>query len=157
MLGAYEDPASAEPDSVNAAAMAARRARVAAQASLSRAVAEPVRAGADTMTASGVLAAARRIVIALHALRATLDDASEHVAVPEVAGMRTAVTGALRGLAAHDDPAVTGLRERQQDLESGPADDPTSLVARRRALLAAHLDPLVDSVDTLAHVMSART
>jgi len=123
---------------------------------LTRAVAEPARAGADTVTAAGVLAAARRIVIALHALRATLDDATEHVAVPEAAGMRTAVTEALRGLAVHDDRAVAGLRERQQDLDAGPAHDPTSLVARRGALLAAHLDPLVDSVDTLAHVLSTR-
>ena len=157
VLGAYLDPESAERESVTAAALAARRARTAAQASLTRAVAEPARAGADTVTAAGVLAAARRIVIALHALRATLDDASEHVAVPEVAGMRLAVSEALRGLAAHDDRAVTGLRERQQELDAGPAHDLTSLAARRRALLAAHLDPLVDSVDTLAHVMSART
>ena len=99
-----------------------------------------------------MLAAARRIVIALHALRVTIDDASE-VAVPEVASIRDAIVAALRGLARHDASAVPGLRDLQQALE---ADDRVTCVlhARRRALVAAHLDPLVDSVDTLAHVMT---
>jgi hypothetical protein len=122
---------------------------------LSRAIAEPPRAGADVDTASGVLAAARRIVISLHALRTTIDDADTHVAVPEVAPMRDAVVSALRGLASHDPSAVTGLRERQQALETD-LEPAGSLQARRRALVAAHLDPLVDSVDTLAHVMGAQ-
>jgi hypothetical protein len=75
--------------------------------------------------------------------------------VPEVAPMRDAVVAALRGLASHNPSAVTGLRERQQQLESD-ADEPGSLRAHRRALVAAHLDPLVDSVDTLAHVLGAQ-
>jgi hypothetical protein len=108
VLSAYVDPASVERSDIDAAATVARRARIAAQASLSRAVAEPRRAGADTDTASGILAAARRIVISLHALRANVD----------------------------------------------AAEDPASLRARRLALVAAHLDPLVDSIDTLAHVMA---
>lgn len=154
LLSAYVDPVAVDRATLNAAAIAARRARIAAQASLSRAVAEPPRAGADTDTASGVLAAARRIVIALHALRATIDDATEHVAMPEVADIRDAIVAALRGLAAHDPTAVTGLRDKQQDLDTAAVDDPTSLRARRLALVASHLDPLVDSVDTLAHVIS---
>jgi hypothetical protein len=40
----------------------------------------------------------------------------------------------------------------QESLDADVTDDPNSLHARRVALLAAHLDPLVDSVDTLAHV-----
>jgi uncharacterized membrane protein YccC len=154
LLGAYVDPAAVERATVNDAATAARRARIAAQASLSRAVAEPPRAGADTDRAAGVLAAARRIVISLHALRATLNDATEHVAVPAVADIREAIVAALRGLATHDVSAVTGLREKQQELDADAATDPTSLRTRRLALLAAHLDPLVDSIDTLAHVMA---
>src|SRR5581483_5146882 len=78
--------------------------------------AEPPRAGADTATARGVLAAARRVVIELHALRATLDDTEEAIAVPEVGAIRTALVEALRGLAAGDASAVTGLRERQREL-----------------------------------------
>jgi hypothetical protein len=93
-------------------------------------------------------------VIALHALRVTIDDAEELVAVPEVAPIRDAIASALRGLAAHNPAAVAGLRERQQELESNEDGDLASLHARRRALVAAHLDPLVDSIDTLAHVMS---
>jgi uncharacterized membrane protein YccC len=154
LLTAYVDPAQIDRSAIGAAALSARRARVAAQASLNRAVAEPARAGADADAAAGVLAAARRIVIALHALRVTIDDADELVPVPEVAAIRDAVVTALCGLAAHHPAAVSGLRDRQQELESDDDGDLTSLHARRRALVAAHLDPLVDSIDTLAHVMS---
>jgi uncharacterized membrane protein YccC len=157
LLSAYADPDSVTRADVAAAAAAARRARIAAQSSLSRAVAEPPRAGADTDTAAGVLAAARRIVIALHALRATLDDATESVAVPEVSELRDAIATALDDLAAGRHVTIGELRDKQQALES---DEPqpsaaVTLHARRRALLAAHLDPLVDSVDTLAHVLSS--
>ncbi|MGN6473764.1 MAG: hypothetical protein ACTHK4_08980, partial [Mycobacteriales bacterium] len=138
--------------SVNAAAASARRARIAATASLTRAAAEPARAGADVAAASGRLAAARRIVIALHALRATLDDATEHVPVPEVQPLRDAITTALRALTRQRPADVSRLREMQEGLDADVADDPASLHARRLALLAAHLDPRVDSVDTLAHV-----
>jgi uncharacterized membrane protein YccC len=155
LLSAYAEPQSMTRDDVAAAAATARRARIAAQSSLSRAIAEPPRAGADTDTAAGVLAAARRIVIALHALRATLDDATETVAVPEVAGLRDAIATALEDLADGRRITVGALREQQQRLESGDTGDPASLHARRRALLAAHLDPLVDSVDTFAHVLSS--
>jgi hypothetical protein len=154
LLTAYVDPDSVDRASVSAAALTARRARVAAQASLNRAAAEPSRAGADADTAAGVLAAARRIVITLHALRVTIDDSTEHVSIPEVAPARDAIVTALRNLAAHDPTAVSGLRERQQELEADDGSDLTSLYARRRALVAAHLDPLVDSIDTLAHVMT---
>jgi uncharacterized membrane protein YccC len=154
LLTAYVDPRAVDRAAIGAAAMAARRARVAAQESLARAAAEPARAGSDADAAAGGLAATRRIVIALHALRVTIDDADELVAVPEVAPIRDAIVAALRGLAAHNPAAVSGLRERQQELESNEDGDLASLHARRRALLAAHLDPLVDSVDTLAHVMS---
>jgi uncharacterized membrane protein YccC len=159
LLTGYADPDEVDHAAIRAAAASARRARIAAQASLNRAIAEPPRAAADTDTAAGVLAAARRIVIALHALRATLDDATEHVAVPDVIPIRDEIARTLDGLAAGRAVTVEGLRERQHQLETddprGP--DPSTLHARRRALVAAHLDPLVDSVDTLAHViMSAK-
>jgi uncharacterized membrane protein YccC len=154
VLTAYVEPDSSDRATVGAAATAARRARSAAQASLQRAMAEPARTGADTEAAASVLAAARRIVIALHALRVTIDDSSELVAAPEVGPIRDAIVAALRDLANHRPAAVTGLRELQQELEADDDDDPASLRARRRALVAAHLDPLVDSVDTLAHVVS---
>jgi uncharacterized membrane protein YccC len=152
VLDRYRDPDGTDPGLMSTAGGAARRARLAAMASLTRAAAEPARGGADVPSASGRLAAARRIVIALHALRATLDDTDEHVAVPEVGPLRDAIVAALRALAAHTPPDVSRLREMQESLDADVTDDPNSLHARRVALLAAHLDPLVDSVDTLAHV-----
>lgn len=152
VLTRYVDPDSTDPAAVASAAGAARRARLAATASLARATAEPARSGADVATASGRLAAARRIVIALHALRATVDDAAEHVPVPEVATLRDEIVGALRAVARQEPPEVSRLREMQEALDADVAGDPTGLHARRLSLLAAHLDPLVDSVDTLAHV-----
>jgi uncharacterized membrane protein YccC len=153
VLRAYADPDAVDRSEVGEAAAAARAARITAQASLDRAVAEPARAGADTAAARGVLAATRRIVMELHALRATLDDASEHVALPEVTDIAAAIAGALHDLAARNPAAVAGLRDLQEHLDTDDA-DPGSLRARRRALLAAHLDPLVDSVDTIAHVLT---
>lgn len=153
LLSAYIDPERIDRGAIAAAATSAARARMAAQASYDRAVAEPARGGADLDTASGVLAATRRIVIELHALRATIDDTDEHVAIPEVSGIRAGVAAALRGLAQQDPSAVVGLRALQADLADDTDADLTSLRHRRRALLAAHLDPLVDSVDTVAHVL----
>jgi uncharacterized membrane protein YccC len=152
VLDRYVDPAGAEAGAVGAAAGEARRARLTATASLTRAGAEPARAGADIATESGRLAAARRIVIALHGLRATVDDATEHVAVPEVAALRDAIVDALRSVADHQPADVSRLREMQEALDADVPGDPNGLHARRLSLLAAHLDPLVDSVDTLAHV-----
>jgi uncharacterized membrane protein YccC len=156
LLLAYVDPARIDPSRIAEAAATSRRARMAMQDSFDRAIAEPARARTDTETASGVLSAARRIVIELHALRATVDDASELVPVPEVDEIRGAIATALDGLASGDAGAVTGLRDKQQALEDDTGSDPNSLHARRRALVAAHLDPLVDSIDTLAHVMTDR-
>ncbi|HWB67479.1 MAG TPA: FUSC family protein, partial [Mycobacteriales bacterium] len=151
VLARYVDP-SADRTAIGRAATSARQARVDAQASLDRALAEPTRAGADTQAAVGLMASARRIVIALHALRTTLDDATEHVALPEAATVREAITDALRGVAADDPARADGLRERQRTLEAASSEDPASLRGRRLALLAAHLDPLVDSIDTAMHV-----
>jgi hypothetical protein len=121
-------------------------------ASITRAAAEPARTRADVTTESGRLAAGRRIVIALHALRTTVEDAEEHIAIPEVAPLRDAIATALRAAAAHQPVDVSQLRTMHEALDAEAPGDPTGLHARRLALLAAHLDPLVDSVDTLAHV-----
>ncbi len=152
VLGRYIDPDRSDPAAADAAASGARRARLAAMASLTRAAAEPARGGADVATASGRLSAARRIVIALHALRATVEDATAHTAVPEVRELRDGIVHALQALAHHQPADVSRLREMQEALDADDAEDPTGLHARRVALLAAHLDPLIDSVDTLAHV-----
>jgi uncharacterized membrane protein YccC len=152
VLGHYVDPEGADHEATGRAAVNARRARIAALASLTRAAAEPSRGGADLNDATRRLAAARRIVIALHALRATVDDATEHVAVPEAGPLREAMVAALRATAQHRPAEVADLRAMQESLDADVAGDPHGLHARRLSLLAAYLDPLVDSVDTLAHV-----
>jgi uncharacterized membrane protein YccC len=157
VLGRYIDPDGTDPMELGTAAASARRARLAAMASLTRAAAEPARGGADVATASSRLSAARRIVIALHALRATVDDAAEHVPVPEARKLRDEIVQALQAVAEHRTADVSRLREMQEALDADEMEDPAGLHARRLALLAAHLDPLVDSVDTLAHVSVARS
>jgi uncharacterized membrane protein YccC len=141
-------------------ARAARRARAEAQASLDRALAEPSHLRPETDVALSTLAGARRIVIALHALRTTLQDTGEHVAVPQVEPMAREVVGALRELADATQsgrvPDLPSLRDDQHALESMAEEDASTLAGRRIALLAAHLDPLVDAIDTVAHVMGDR-
>ncbi|HVW82254.1 MAG TPA: FUSC family protein [Mycobacteriales bacterium] len=154
VLSRYVDPDEADPAAVRHAATAARRARMAATESLDRAAGEPRRGRADLADAGRRLAAARRIVISLHALRATLDDATEHVAVPELAPLRDAMVDALRAVAQRRPADVADLRSMQESLDAEVPGDPHGLHARRLSLLAAHLDPLVDSIDTLAHVSS---
>ena len=85
-------------------------------------------------------------------LQKILDDTEEHVPVPEVAPLRDRIVAALGALARGEPADVSGLREMQESLDRAVPPDSRTLHARRVALLAAHLDPLVDSVDTLVHV-----
>jgi uncharacterized membrane protein YccC len=159
VLAGYVDPTSVDRRAVAEAADAARRARATAQASLDRAAAEPARVQADVGSASGVLAAASRIVIALHSLRVTLEDTATPLGLPEAEPARAAVVGALEALASPGAvPARAGLRDHQQWLAQAAADESVGgpaggLRARRLGQLATHLDPLVDSVDTAAHLL----
>jgi uncharacterized membrane protein YccC len=141
----------------SAAARDARRARSDAEASLERALSEPSRLRPETETALSVLAGARRIVIALHALRATLEDTREHQALPELATTATDVVAALDALSVAVEtgatPEVDGLRAAQHELEELADADAESLHGRRLAVVAAHLDPVVDAIDTIAHVL----
>jgi uncharacterized membrane protein YccC len=141
-------------------ARAARRARADAQASLDRALAEPSHLRPETDAAASALAGARRIVITLHALRTTLQDNTEHVPVPEVQPLTRDVVAALRELAAataeQRPPCLPALREAQHTLESLAEAEPLTLHGRRLALVAAHLDPLVDAIDTVGHVLGDR-
>src|SRR3954454_11440612 len=134
-----------------------RRARADAQASLDRATAEPARLRADTTLAQSVLAGARRIVIVLHALRTTLQDSADPVAVPEVETVGRAVVDALRQLEnavrSLQPVQLPDLRALQQQLEVTADGMPDERRSRRIALVAAHLDPLVDAVDTVAHML----
>jgi uncharacterized membrane protein YccC len=154
VLGAYVDPVGMDRAAIDRAATAARRARSDAMASLDRALAEPSRARSDTERAAGLLASARRIVIALHGLRTTIEDAEKHSPLPEVDEARRALTQALQSLATGGSAGIDGLRDHQERLADAAGDDPQSLHARRLAVVAAHLDPLVDSINTAAHVGS---
>jgi len=154
LLAAYAEPSRYDAGALTNQASIARRARMSAMASYDRAMAEPARAGTDLDRAGGTLAATRRIVIELHALRATISDAQEFAAVPEVNDIRDAIVESLGRLAGDETVAVTDLRAMQEALAAESLTDRDSLHERRRLLLAAHLDPLVDSVDTLAHVLN---
>ena len=138
-------------------ARTARRARADAQASLDRANAEPARMRADTALAQSVLGGTRRIVIVLHALRTTLQDSSEPVPVPEVEPVGRAVVGALRQLEnavrSLQPVKLPDLRALQQQLEAIADGTDDERRSRRLAIVAAHLDPLVDAVDTVAHML----
>ncbi len=93
-------------------------------------------------------------MISLHALRTTVEDAEEHVPLPEVEPARRALTHALSTVATGGPTDVGALREHQARLEDRAREDTASLVSRRLGVVAAHLDPLVDSIDTAAHVGS---
>jgi conjugal transfer/entry exclusion protein len=138
-------------------ARTARRARADAQASLDRANAEPPRMRVDTALAQSVLGGARRIVIVLHALRTTLQDSTETVPVPEVGVIGHAVVDALRQLAnavlSLQAATLPDLRALQQQLEAIADATEEERRSRRIAVVAAHLDPLVDAVDTVAHML----
>jgi uncharacterized membrane protein YccC len=153
VLGGYVDPQAVDASALARQATVLRRARATAIGSLERAAAEPERLRGDTDRAARVMAATRRIVVTLHALRTTLQDATERPPVPEVAAARDAVVAALRGLAGSDCSALTGLREHQQSLEDAARSQLETLHARRLAVVAAHLDPLVDAIDTAGHVI----
>lgn len=157
--GRYDD--QGDRPVLAARARAARRARADAQASLDRARAEPERVRPDVEVPMSLLGAARRIVISLHALRTTLQDTVEHEPLPEVASARDEVVQALRDLAdgvRHGRRVeLPDLRGAQHELERLADVSPDSLRGRRLALVAAHLDPLVDSIDTLAHVLADRS
>jgi hypothetical protein len=101
-----------------------------------------------------VLASTRRIVVTLHSLRATLQDSAETVAVPELLSMRREVVDALRAAARREAGERSDLREAQHRLqEAAERADITTMHGRRLALAAAHLDPLVDGVHTIEHVL----
>jgi uncharacterized membrane protein YccC len=159
ILVGFVEPTAVDPAKLAAAGDEVRRRRAVAQASRDRAAAEPARVMADVSTATGVLSGGWRIVVALHSLRTTLEDSSVDVAIPEAERFRVALVDTLGDLATAHPREALGLREEQQRL-SLAADDPrlpggaAGWRARRLALLAVQLDPLVDSVDTLAHLLA---
>ena len=65
-----------------------------------------------------------------------------------------ALTHALATVTTGQSGNVDSLREDQSRLDDLARQDTTSLHSRRLGVVAAHLDPLVDSINTAAHVLS---
>jgi uncharacterized membrane protein YccC len=154
VLRAYIDPDQADPTQIRDAQRDSWLARSSAEASVDRMLAEPVRPRAVTVRAAlGILAASRRFGIAALGLQARLprahDIPREKLATltGELEAGLSIVSDALRR---HADPEpLPHLRDAQialaKRLDASPGGDDTSL--------AADTDLMVDSVNTMAHVL----
>jgi len=154
VLRAYIDPERADAALIRDAQRDSWLARSSAEASVDRMLAEPVRPRAVTVRAAlGILAASRRFGIAALGLQARLprahDIPREKLAVltEELEAGLGIVSDALRR---HADPEpLPHLRDAQialaKRLDASPGGDDTSL--------AADTDLMVDSVNTMAHVL----
>ncbi|MEO7431112.1 MAG: FUSC family protein [Dokdonella sp.] len=137
---------------------AARAARTNAQASLERLRGEPRRQRELTTLAEGVFANANRFIRAGMSLEAVLLDARELPERERVAAFATRIDEGFAGLSAslRDHAAVPDLahlRAEERDLaESLESAGDESRAAVAAAVIEA-LDRMVDSMDTLAHLM----
>jgi uncharacterized membrane protein YccC len=151
-----------EPEAFDRAALAdfaaeTRRAQSEVMGSLERARGEPARIRPDIERYSSVLAAARRIVAGTHALASHLADAKAQVAVPRAALIADQLDDAMSELvssiqAGRPPGELPELRQSQLRLAAESAEC-LSPEDRRGAILAALLDPLVDSIDTAADLL----
>lgn len=156
VLHAYLDPQAYDTAALERLAGKTRRAQSSVVASLDRARGEPARTRPDISRYAGVLSAGRRIVAGTHALASHLRDARP-IAVPAAAVITGQIGQAMTEL-------VTALREseppeplpdlraahRRLTVATGTGLTPAD---RRGAILAALLDPLVDSIDTAADLL----
>ncbi len=127
------------PASTSDLSRAARVAYGRAEGAIGRAVEEPARTRADEATARGVLAAAMRVLRALHALRAESahgDSLPESASLAELNGALGAALTRLSGSGAH-----------WPDLRALYA-DAVAPVEGGHARLCGHLDELVNALDT---------
>lgn len=179
VLSSYAEPAAYDGRAVADAAAAERLARSNAEASVERSLGEPRRPGeADLFR--GLLASARRLVIGVHVLAAHLQDTPHPSAFPAVRPLAADLDAALAALAdairtGAAVPPLPPLRERHRDLASTLPDEGAPVEARPGSggtltrtpvgapvalpvapLVAAETDDMVDSVNTMAHLLSAR-
>jgi uncharacterized membrane protein YccC len=154
VLGAYLEPSAASESDMHAAQLASWLARSEAETSVDRMLAEPVRPRAVTARAAlGILAASRRFGIAalgLHSRRTR-----DRVVAPDELGLLASeidqsfavLEDALRSRT--DPPPLPQLRTAQVELArrigATSADAATSL--------ATDTDLMVDSVNTIAHLL----
>jgi uncharacterized membrane protein YccC len=158
VLEVYLEPQAYDRAALAALAADTRRAQSAVAASLQRARGEPARIRPDLDSYTSVLAAARRIVAGAHALAAHLADAKAQVAVPPAAVIVGELDQAMAELArsvreARPPGELPPLRQSQLRLAARFAECLTP-EDRRGAILAALLDPLVDSIDTAAGLLA---
>jgi uncharacterized membrane protein YccC len=158
VLADYIDPGAFDRAALAGLAAGTRRAQSAVTASMQRARGEPARIRPDIELFAGVLAAGRRIVAGVHALASHLQDAKAQVAVPAAAQVADQIDAAMTELVAaiaagrppHELPELRTAQRRLATLSAEcltPQD-------RRGAILAALLDPLVDSIDSAADLLS---
>ena len=154
VLRAYLEPEHVDEGAMRSAQLASWLARSVAETSVDRMLAEPVRPRAVTVRAAlGILAASRRFGIATLSLRARLSRAAP------------VSSGKLRALAREIDESFTILEDalrRHADPEPLPRlrDAQIALAKRLDATpdgnatsLAADTDLMVDSINTIAHVL----
>ncbi len=158
VLEVYLEPKALDRAALARLAAATRRAQSSVTASLERAAGEPARIRSDVAHYAGALAAGRRIVAGTHALASHLQDAQAQVAVPAAAviigQLGDAMAELVRAVRAGEQPApLPDLRQSQRHLAAQTAAGLTP-ADRRGAILAALLDPLVDSIDTAANVLA---
>jgi uncharacterized membrane protein YccC len=157
VLEVYLEPHAFDRTALARLAGDTRRAQSAVMASLQRASGEPARFRPDLARYTGVIAAGRRIAAGTHALASHVHDSKIQVAVPAAAVISGQIDDAMRelvrALRSGERPApLPELRQSQRDLAAQSAPCAT-LAERRGAILAALLDPLVDSIDTAADLL----
>jgi uncharacterized membrane protein YccC len=160
VLRAYQNPQTWDAAALERLAADTRRAQSAVAASLDRARGEPARTRPDIGWYAGVLAAGRRIVAGTHALASHLRDAPRPIAVPAAAVITGQIgetmTELVRALRESSAPGpLPDLRAAHRRLTAATASGLTP-ADRRGAILAALLDPLVDSIDSAADLLGAQ-
>ena len=158
VLEVYLEPKAYDRGALAGLAAATRRAQSTVTASLERARGEPARIRPDISGYASALAAARRIVAGTHSLASHLNDAKAQVAVPAAAVIVGQTGDAMAELVPsvragrHPGP-LPDLRQSQREL-AAQFGSGTTQADRRGAILAALLDPLIDSINTAAHVLT---
>jgi uncharacterized membrane protein YccC len=155
VLRAYSDPDSRDIDALRQARSAARLARTNAEASVTRALAEPrPHRRVNPEVALGIVSATRRYALAVLALHGHLPTASP-VVTPSLAALAEATRDRLGDLAASlrngGEPEETDdLRALQHRLVTMTGGDTTTV-------LATETDTVVGAVDTVAELLRPRS
>jgi uncharacterized membrane protein YccC len=159
VLRACVDPEAYDQRSLVRLASGTRRAQSEVMASMGRARGEPAWSRPDVDRYTGILSAGRRIVSGAHALASHLHDTKRQVAVPSAAPIADDIDSTMSAL---EHSLRTGSPPGQLPDLRGSLHQLTKAMAagitpeqRRGALLAALLDPLVDSIDSAADLLRA--